>query len=386
MKNLRILIRHSSLQRLVCIVCLLIVPPPGICGLTITADKEIYAPGDVMRITTSVESTQVSPGKVEAFVLWMGPDGQITYIRKEPEWVIADRTQKEAISIQLTDRDVGVFDWFFVFCRPGLDPSKAENWISSAGTEVFVLPAKFTLHDKSQEPIDDKSFSHPVLIAHGGGEYKGQTVTNTQEALESNYARGHRSFEIDFCWTSDEHLVAIHDWQNTYRMLFEETGAIPSLKEFESKLMKARTTPVSLRSLYRWLHLHPDAVIVTDVKERNVAALTRIANTAGRLKDRLIPQIYAPSELEPVKALGFERIILTLYRVDMNEPQTLAFARDHKVYGLTLSARKAFSFKDLPKLRRQGVRLYVHTINQPQVLHYFRQLGVDGIYTDRMVP
>jgi glycerophosphoryl diester phosphodiesterase len=339
-----------------------------------------------MRITTSVDASRVQIGKVDAVVLRLGPDGRIVPVLTERDWVVADRPPAEVVTLRLTGMDVGVFDWLFVLCYPGHDPVKPESWAAAAGTEVFVLPVGAALRPATQESFYAAHPNPPVLIAHGGGEYREQIVTNTREALDYNYARGHRYFEVDVCWTSDGHPVLIHDWQHTYKTLFADTGGIPTLKEFESRRMKAGTAQLSLGSLYQWLQLHTDAVIVTDVKERNVAALTRIAHTAGGLKQRFIPQIYAPTEFEPVQALGFARIILTLYRVDMNEPQVLAFVREHKVYALTLSARKAFAFTDLRKLKREGMRLYVHTINQPQVLHYFRHLGADGVYTDRIVP
>ena len=143
--------------------------------------------------------------------------------------------------------------------------------------------------------------------------------------------------------------------------------------------MKAGTTQLSLVSLYRWLRRHPNAIIITDVKRRNVDALARISKTAGVLGQRFIAQIYEPSELEPVRALGFHKIILTLYRINMDESQILTFLRNHKIFAITLSVRKAFAFFNLRNLKNTGVRLYVHTINHPKVLHYFRQLGVDGV-------
>jgi glycerophosphoryl diester phosphodiesterase len=41
------------------------------------------------------------------------------------------------------------------------------------------------------------AMSAPTLIAHAGGAINQQTYTNSLEALNANYAKGFRFFEID---------------------------------------------------------------------------------------------------------------------------------------------------------------------------------------------
>ncbi|MDR1388703.1 MAG: hypothetical protein LBJ31_01825 [Treponema sp.] len=58
-----------------------------------------------------------------------------------------------------------------------------------------------------------------LLIAHAGGALFGAggetlTYTNSLEAVEQNYMRGHRVFEIDFSLTKDGKLAAVHDWDH----------------------------------------------------------------------------------------------------------------------------------------------------------------------------
>jgi arylsulfatase A-like enzyme len=54
----------------------------------------------------------------------------------------------------------------------------------------------------------------PAFVAHAGGGIKGRSYTNSLEALDENYRRGFRFFELDFNWTSDNQLVCIHDWES----------------------------------------------------------------------------------------------------------------------------------------------------------------------------
>ncbi|MDR1914157.1 MAG: hypothetical protein LBQ68_06745, partial [Clostridiales bacterium] len=50
------------------------------------------------------------------------------------------------------------------------------------------------------------------LVAHAGGQIAEFPETNTIEAMEHNYNLGHRLFEMDLNLTSDNIMVAIHDW------------------------------------------------------------------------------------------------------------------------------------------------------------------------------
>ena len=77
--------------------------------------------------------------------------------------------------------------------------------------------------------------------------------------------------------------------------------------------MKNNLTPLSFAGLADWLHAHPGATIVTDVKDDNLRALKKIAADYPDLIDRVIPQIYAFEEYEPVWNMGYRNIILTLY-------------------------------------------------------------------------
>ena len=70
----------------------------------------------------------------------------------------------------------------------------------------------------------------PPLIIHAGGRIDGVTGTNSLEALEETYAVGGRAIEIDFDWTSDGHLVCIHDF--TDRFTTQLNGEPCTLEEF----------------------------------------------------------------------------------------------------------------------------------------------------------
>jgi glycerophosphoryl diester phosphodiesterase len=240
--------------------------------------------------------------------------------------------------------------------------------------------------------LSDADFSpvalqeHPKFIAHAAGGVSGTTYTNAQEALDEHYSQGQRFFEIDFSWTKDGRLALIHDWKQTYRRLFGGDGSPPALEEFLAADMLRGLTQLSIDGLAEWLESHPDAFIITDVKNRNLAALARLNDRYARYCPRIIPQIYNRDEYEPVKALGFSRIIFTLYRSNASDKEILAFVADQPVFAVAMPAKRAIESNLALLLRGQGVIVYAHTVNDPKLVDHLGERGVHGVYTDFLMP
>ena len=132
------------------------------------------------------------------------------------------------------------------------------------------------------------------MIAHAGGEVHGVTYTNSLDALDGNYGKGHRYFEVDLNFTSDGELVLIHDWSDTYQRLFEtQTPEVPTLAQFETLTMSNGLRHLTLADLLRWLERNPEAYIVTDVKSSTLEGLRRSRDGFADYRTRFIPPIYS---------------------------------------------------------------------------------------------
>lgn len=222
-------------------------------------------------------------------------------------------------------------------------------------------------------------------IAHAGGRVDGMAYTNSLEALESNYQRGFRVFELDFSWTADGRLVLIHDWGQTWKRFSPEALNTPTLAEFMQTDHSKGLWFLSLDDLFDWLRLRPDARVVTDVKQRNVEALQKIALKAPDLQERFIPQIYDPQEYAPVRASGFKKVLFTVYRSDLSEREIADFVMESAVAGLVVPEYRA-QRGDFKNLRERGsVNIFVHTINDEAAWKALRAQGFHGVYTDDLV-
>lgn len=258
---------------------------------------------------------------------------------------------------------------------------KISTWIDDARIvwDDLLRGSQFTLR-----AIDERPWP-PAYVAHAGGGIAGRTYTNSLEALDESYARGFRFFEVDLSWTADDYLALTHDWADWYVPHFVgATTEPPTRADFLEMRRHDGLTPLALPQLLDWLRKHSDAWVVTDIKERNVDGLTRIAEVAGELTERFVPQIYETSEFPAVRKLGFKDIILTLYRTKAGDDEVVEFAGQHELFAITLPEWRARATDIVRRLRRLGTPVYAHTINRAHRARQMAERGVTGVYTDHL--
>lgn len=259
-----------------------------------------------------------------------------------------------------------------------------------AGSLTFTVLLVWAIHLAVGDGtlVGESPLAHeaPRLIAHAGGIIREMTYTNSREALEESYRKGYRYFEIDLCFTRDRHLVLIHDWGQTYRKYFEGDPDIPTLDEFAALTMKHGLHQMTAKDLFRWLEEHPDAHIVTDVKSDNLIALRSLATDFARCRSRIVPQIYSADEFETVRDMGYERIILTLYRTAASNESILSLAEEKDVFAFTMFPTRGARGDLSRRLRALGQVVYFHTVNSRDKAESLRELGAHGFYSDSLEP
>jgi len=233
----------------------------------------------------------------------------------------------------------------------------------------------------------DGSFSPPELIAHAGGAVNQQIYTNSLEALDANYAKGFRFFEIDFSWTSDGEMVAIHDWEAAFRKKFivPEEIRTPTEAQFLALKTNSGLTQLSLEGVLAWAKDKGDAVIITDVKDENLKALRKIRRDFEGFEKFIIPQVYTYGEFDEVNRLGYPDIILTLYRMKINFYDVIEFSRLKSPFAVTMPwqvAQAGLAYY----LDQNNTTVYAHTVNDMELYDSLKKIGVYGVYTDSLVP
>ncbi|MDO5724929.1 MAG: hypothetical protein Q4P29_01365 [Tissierellia bacterium] len=237
---------------------------------------------------------------------------------------------------------------------------------------------------KKRETNFELNLDGKYTIAHAGGELDGMSYTNMKEALDKNYKRGKRIFEIDIEMTSDNLPVCIHSWDGfSYKFLNKDKHKKLSYEEFMSAKSPHGYTQMDLKILVSWFKEHSDAYLVTDIKNKNYEVLEMISKDSPEIIDRIWPQIYNRNQYEKIKNLGYKNIIYTLYMSPDTDEEILDFALNNDIKAITISHEKYESGLG-KKLIEQGITTFVHTINHAQDAAKLIDEGVKGIYTDNL--
>lgn len=261
------------------------------------------------------------------------------------------------------------------------------EWVDDIGASVTVDIPKNIQDDRIYFPKETYEFEPSVdrYIAHAGGEVNGHAYTNTKEALDQNYAKGFRLFELDIIKTSDGKLVAAHDW-NMWSRFTEYKGSLPpSLEEFKKHTIYGDYTTLDMQGINDWFAAHPDAILVTDKLSDPIAFAEKFVD-----KDRLIMELFSPMAIEiatknGIKAMISQRPLLKLKGDKLN------FLAVNNVQYAAVSRRIIEREKKLMlQLRDAGIKVYVYNVNfdpgKDERYVYENELGlVYGMYADKWV-
>lgn len=211
--------------------------------------------------------------------------------------------------------------------------------------------------------------------------------SNSVEGLKQCEEAGCRFVELDFSFTSDGELVCLHDWYSYYSDSITD-GEPLTLDEFKKAEIFWNFMPASLDDVIDFLKTNPDTYIITDVKDDNIAGISKIGERCPDMKNRFIVQIYAEDEYAKIRELGFEYIIYTLYRLDWNaktDYKSLSgFAESHPLIGFTFSYELCDVDGFVDGMLKSGVPLYIHTVNDETEQQKYFDMGISAIYTDNL--
>lgn len=274
-----------------------------------------------------------------------------------------------------------------------MDKKKIIATVSVIGALIILLV--ITLSKEEEKPAS--GFEAHKVVAHAMGGIKGYTYTNAWEAFVANYERGTRLFEVDLLLTTDEQLVARHEWTGNMSKLLGQLEVLPADKqgvvldysEFMDSPILNIYSPLDLEKILDLMQNYPDAYIVTDTKETEPELVqkqfTLLIEAAQKrdplLLDRIVPQIYNQTMLEEItKLYPFSEVLYTLYQSKDNDEEVIDFVERTGVDITMPFSRATKSF--VKKLKQAGARVYVHTVNEEDQIRELSRMGVDGFYTD----
>lgn len=198
------------------------------------------------------------------------------------------------------------------------------------------------LGGKEKQPAT--GFAAHRVIAHAMGGINDKAYTNTKDAFIANYEQGTRIFEADLLLTSDDELVARHEWTTGMSKKLGQQEVLPPDKQGEvlthDEVMNSPVlelySPLDIEKIVNLMEIYPDTYIVTDTKELEPQQVTKqfqlIVEAAQKkdpaLLERIVPQIYSREMLEVVKQVyDFPEIIYTLYQTEDSDEVVIEFVK-----------------------------------------------------------
>lgn len=249
-------------------------------------------------------------------------------------------------------------------------------FVKSIEINEKAMPQKSKL--KSLYLTDSQRF-----IAHAGGSINGKVYTNSLEALEVNYKKGFRLFELDIVETLDGHFVAAHDWEY-WKKISGYKGSIPvTEKKFKEQKLFGMYKPLGMAEINQWFKEHQDAILVTDKVNKPKAFSELFVD-----KNRLMMEVFSMIDYEQAKKAGIRAALVS--ENILNEMQG-DIASDFVKKGVTHVAisRQSIEFRKnlLKQLKNNNIKVYVFHVNfeegkdEEHVLDYELD-HVYGMYAD----
>jgi glycerophosphoryl diester phosphodiesterase len=229
----------------------------------------------------------------------------------------------------------------------------------------------------------------PLAFAHRGGA--GDWPENTMEAFTGAYKLGFRYLETDVHLASDGTIVAFHDAE--LGRVSEMKGRIAQLRWSEIQSIRvtnggngAGRIPTMQELLIRF----PDAKFNIDMKSDEVVLPLLKLIKDHRAFDRVCLASFYDRRIKQVATLSGEKCCTSAGR--------LATARSvFRGVGLSLPPSKSpvlqvplyrygvkvITQEFIDRAHKDGKKVHVWTIDDPQQIHWLLDIGVDGIMTDK---
>ena len=244
-------------------------------------------------------------------------------------------------------------------------------WLYPYAKKVYIslkysLKKVYFTFSKDKKNLEEEFLlKKDIFIAHAGGNIDGHVYTNSLEALNKNYNLGVKYFELDLQFTSDNKIVAVHDWKQWKQRVTYQSDAIPTLKMFLNYKIDNKFTPLGVDQILDWFIRHPDAVLVTD-KIDDALVIKKIFN---KIKDNLIIELFTEESINQALSNDFTKILISQKILWKNKYSikylNLLLSKKNVPYGFAVSKHTIYEnplfFKTAKSL---GFKIYVYNVNE----------------------
>lgn len=216
------------------------------------------------------------------------------------------------------------------------------------------------------------------FIAHAGGIIDGYKYTNSLEALNSNYDKGFRLFELDIIETSDGHFVASHDWEH-WSEITGYDGALPvTFAEFQKHKLHGKFTPLTMKDINLWFENHEDAVLVTDKINKPAKFVDLFVD-----RNRLMMELFDEEAVRMAVKIGIKGAMPSQIVVENLKGNKLEKLKNLGVSYIAVSRNYVLNNIDfIHQLQENGIKVFIYNLNFDPLINenYVVRYEMDNIY------
>jgi glycerophosphoryl diester phosphodiesterase len=226
---------------------------------------------------------------------------------------------------------------------------------------------------------DNKILNTNSYIAHSAGGIDGLVYTNSYEALLHSINSGFKLIELDLNVTSDNRIVALHDWisfkENCKNLEIKIDPTPLSYDDFNKCkfVVNGKVLTQLTEDLINIFFLeHKDLILFTD-KIKDYDLLKKNL----KFSDRIIPETFGIKSYLLAKINGFKDVIFPYKKKNF----FTNFFFDFKILSLN-SQEFIYKKNEVIKDFEKGVLIYVYTSNEEKFNLENIGTAISGVYTD----
>lgn len=261
---------------------------------------------------------------------------------------------------------------------------------------LFFLGGSFPETETARNTLGGFSWKDYRTIAHALGGMDGKDYLNSREGFLFMYEQGVRLFELDLSRTSDGVWVCRHNWNDSMGQWDGNGKKVLTEKEFRQSKIYGKYTPMTLEDFFLLLKDYPDAYVLIDSKQYSLRNYQRtledysdyveIARNAGagETLDRIIPEIYNEAMFPGTAMLySFPSYVYSLWQeYSVEELEYIAsFCKEKGIPAATVYW-EYWSEETEKIFEKNGISLYVYTVNDRDQARRYISQGAEGICTD----
>ena len=230
---------------------------------------------------------------------------------------------------------------------------------------LFLLGGSFPETETVRNISGGFSWKDYRTIAHALGGMDGKDYLNSREGFLFMYEQGVRLFELDLSRTSDGVWVCRHNWNDSMGQWDGNGKKVLTEKEFRQSKIYGKYTPMTLEDYSDYVEI-----------ARNAGA--------GEALDQIIPEIYNEVMFPGTAMLySFPSYVYSLWQeYSVEELEHIAsFCKEKGIPAATVYW-EYWSEETEKIFEKNGISLYVYTVNDRDQARRYISQGAEGICTD----